>query len=717
MGGSSSTFSYEGQLLNDKRLQSDETKSGAFCRRFKGYPNGLTFPFEDEKENPVTTIWEALQRGVRINPKGPMLGTRLYERAGDKYKINPQNKFVVRGDYVWDTYEEISALTAEIGYGLRHLGLKQNDNIGIYSNNRAEWMITALSLWSQSMRVVSLYATLGEQFFKFIVNETQLELIFIEKTSIKSMVSLMSENLIPTVKYIVQFDANRKYRNFLEVVDPDDVKTLAEHNIKLLGLSDIRKLGQEHKIEPSLPKSDDLCYIMYTSGTTGNPKGVMLSHGNIVSGIASVPIYVQINMKDIHISYLPLAHIFETVIQSVMFAYGAKVGFYQGNIKMLTHDFISLQPTILAGVPRVFAKIYQRVFSKVQEKNCMAKWYFNKAFTNQSIALRNNQPRDQSYDTKIFFPLRALVGLSRCKLIISGAAPLAPYLAEFLKVAIGAHVIQGYGMTETSAVIAISKTNDTNVGHVGPPCPSCEVRLVDVPEMEYLTSDRNPRGEIQVRGPNVFKGYFNNEEATAKTMVDGWLATGDIGRWNPNGTLSIIDRKKDIFKLANGEYIAAEKIEIQYSKSLFVGQIWIYGNSFKNFIVAVVVPNAEQLLSVCEEKKWWPSPNPRVGDPQFLADFKAVLEGVHKQELKQIIFNSLKAQNANLKRFEFIKDILIESEIDSNLIGFTEKNQCMTPSFKLRRMFLLKRYVKELKTLYTANGEAPSVDEKWPGVD
>jgi len=722
MGSSNSTFSYDDQLLSDTDLQSQETKTGPACRRFAGFPENCLLPFEESKEATIVTIWDAFQRGVRINPKGNMLGTRHFEKSTDSespgYKIDKQTKFVVRGKYVWDSYEEVAEKSLSVGFGLCHLGIKQNANVGIFAQNRAEWIVSALALWSQSMRVVSLYATLGENAVEYIVTQSELELIFIEKKSLKAIAALLAENKIPTVKYIVQFDANEKYGNFLEVVDADDIKTVADYNVKLLGLSEVEKLGQEHKSDPVLPKSDDLCYIMYTSGTTGNPKGVMLSHGNVISALSAIPHYFPIEKHDVHISYLPLAHIFETVMQGGFFLYGASVGFYQGNVKMLTHDFITLRPTVLAGVPRVFAKIYQKVFAGVEQKNCMVKWYFNKAYKYQCEAVRDpkNKTRDPTYDTKLFIPLRTKVGLDRCRLVISGAAPLPPHIAEFLKVVVGADVIQGYGMTETAAVLTLCKLKDPNVGHVGPPNPACEVRLVAVPEMNYLLSDKHPRGEVQVRGPCVFKGYFKNEEATAKTMVEGgWMATGDIGRWNPNGTLSIIDRKKNIFKLANGEYIASEKIENVYSKSPFVGQIWVYGNSFKNFIVAVVVPNAEQILSLCEEKKWWPSENPRVGNPQFLTDFKTVIEGEHKDQIKTIIFNSLKAFNSDLKRFEQLKDIVIESEIDSNLTAFTEENSCMTPTFKLRRLQLLQRYVVQLKQLYADNGEPPKDSEKWPG--
>jgi long-chain acyl-CoA synthetase len=277
---------------------------------------------------------------------------------------------------------------------------------------------------------------------------------------------------------------------------------------------------------------------------------------------------------------------------------------------------------------------------------------------------------------------------------------------EFLKVAIGAQVIQGYGMTETAAIIAVMYPEDNNTGLVGPPCTCNEVRLEDVPEMNYGHD-------------NVFVGYFKNEEETKKTIVDGWLHTGDIGRWNNNGTLSIIDRRKNIFKISQGEYIAAEKIELVYAKSPAVGQIWVYGNSFKSFVLAVVVPNAEYVFNHAKSNGMWPDTSvagTTLASPEFIKAFNDLCTGEHKDTVKKFVFDSMKEQNHNLFGFEKVRDIIIESELDNMLAGFTEANECSTPTFKLRRPFLLNRYVNQLKDTYAANGEENGDGENWPGV-
>jgi len=308
--------------------------------------------------------------------------------------------------------------------------------------------------------------------------------------------------------------------------------------------------------------------------------------------------------------------------------------------------------------------------------------------------------------------------------IITGAAPCPPYLMEFLRVAIGCPVLQGYGMTETSAAAAIMSATDTTTGHNGAPLPCSEIKLVDVPEMKYLHTDTpHPRGEVWVKGANIFKGYFKNDEATKKDLTDdGWLKTGDIGRWNPNGTLSIIDRKKNIFKLSQGEYIAAEKVEAVYAKSAITGQIFLYGNSYKSFVVAVVVPSAIPLFVYLKNQGWWGELPEDFDIKSYAATeaFRTQLHTVaqaHVAEVKTFVFDQLKVEGKSLKSFERARDIYVETVMNDQLSGFTEANECMTPTFKLRRPFLLKRYLTELQGMYVANGEENRADEHWPGTD
>jgi len=274
-------------------------------------------------------------------------------------------------------------------------------------------------------------------------------------------------------------------------------------------------------------------------------------------------------------------------------------------------------------------------------------------------------------------------------------------------------------MTETAATISVTLPSDPNVGHVGPPVPNCEVKLRDVPELGYLSTDEEPRGELLVRGPCVFQGYYKDEEATKECLtVDGWLCTGDVARWNPNGSLSIIDRRRNIFKLPQGEYVACEKIEITLGKAPIVGQIWVYGNGFKTFLLGVVVPSMEVTHQFCAAKGWWPDADKpsSFGSEEYIKNYKAVWLGEHRAELKKELMDNINVHAGQLKGFEKLKDCIIETEINHMGLAFTEENECMTPTFKLRRVFLLKRYHEQLKKMFEDNGEANAADEKWPGL-
>jgi long-chain acyl-CoA synthetase len=736
MGASSSVpFDYESQLVNDRsRWYSNEVdekgvlvappeadaktciRDGKNPRRRIGITDLISVPHPDENDgNGWRTVWELFQRGVQKFGSSPAFGTRIFELDEQKKVKLGSDKTAVRGKYVWQSYSEAQSEILSIASGIVKLGYKAGEVAGIFAPNRVEWVHSQLAAFSQSMRVVALYPSLGTDAVAYIAEHAEISLIFSAKENVDGLLKVAAKGGMK-IKHIIQFDVNEVWNNINDTVEEDQKKKASELGVELIGLSELKKLSTDD-VFPNPPKPDDIAFIMYTSGTTGNPKGALLSHRNIVATISSVPLFCPLSPADRHLSYLPLAHIFETLVQGSFWLSGGSIGFFQNNIKKLTDDLCALRPTFLPGVPRVFSRIYQTVFNSVAQKSCIARYFFSKFYNTQCHNIRNGLPRDATADKKVFIPLREKVGLDQCRVILTGAAPCPPYLLEFLKVAIGSDVLQGYGMTENSAGATVCDPKDRTVGHTGGPNTCCEVKLVDIDDMNYKTTDKpHPRGEVWVRGDNVFMGYYKDEKATSETLFGRWVASGDVGRWNPNGTLSIIDRKKNLFKLSQGEYVAAEAVEQEYGQCGLVAQIWVYGNSFKSTLIGVVVPNGDILASHCRSQGWWiGSAESKVGTDEFSEEFKKTIEGPTAANIKKFIREQLKQHEKVLKGYEKLAEIVVVSEIDRLGMGFSEVNQCLTPTFKLRRPQLLQKFIKQLKAAYTAIGEAPAPDEKWPG--
>ncbi|XP_027367504.1 long chain acyl-CoA synthetase 6, peroxisomal-like isoform X2 [Abrus precatorius] len=431
------------------------------------------------------------------------------------------------------------------------------------------------------------------------------------------------------------------------------------------------------------PKPDDIATICYTSGTTGTPKGAVLTHENFIANVAGATLDEKFSPSDVYISYLPLAHIYERANQVMTVYFGIAVGFYQGDNMKLMDDLAALRPTIFCSVPRLYNRIYAGIISAVKTSGGLKEKLFNVAYNAKRQALLHGKNPSPMWDRLVFNKIKEKLG-GRVRLIVSGASPLSPDIMEFLKICFGGRVTEGYGMTESTCVISCIDESDKLGGHVGSPNPACEIKLVDVPEMNYTSEDQpNPRGEICVRGPIIFLGYHKDEAQTREVIdEDGWLHTGDIGTWMPGGRLKIIDRKKNIFKLAQGEYIAPEKIENVYVTCKFVAQCFVYGDSLNSSLVAVVAVDLDVL------KAW------------------AASEGITYNDLAQLC-NHPKARaavlaemdaagrEAQLRGFEYVKAVTLVLE------PFTMENGLLTPTFKIKRPQAKEYFAKAISDMYS----------------
>uniref|UniRef100_F1KZW9 Long-chain-fatty-acid--CoA ligase n=1 Tax=Ascaris suum TaxID=6253 RepID=F1KZW9_ASCSU len=592
----------------------------------------------------VRTICEAVQRGLRVSNNGPMLGQRKQQSNGTT-------------PFVWMTYKEVIDRSFDLTAGLSELGVKpgQETFIAIYAKNRPEWIISELATYNNRNIVVSLYDTLGTDARSFIINQASIEIVICdEEKKAYGLVEEKSRN--PSLKHLILLDSFG-----------DDLKEkAAKEGISVHRFDDVLTMGRQidkSHFEP--PKPEDLCTLCYTSGTTGIPKGVMLTHGNVIATTTIFQNCSDIDMgpSDVMLSYLPLAHMYERMMECHMYTMGVKVGFFSGNIRKIIEDMKELKPTIVPLVPRMLTRIYEKA-STIINSSYLKKMIFNLSIAYKSYKLRRGIVcNDSLIDSLVFKRLQEEMG-GRVRFMTIGSAPISGDVLNFARATLGAVIVEGYGQTECVAACAVCIPADMSTDQVGIPSPCNAIKLIDVPELGYFTKDGV--GEICIRGYNVFKGYYKDDEKTKEVLdSDGWLHSGDIGRWTEKGTLKIIDRKKHIFKLQQGEYIAPEKIETIYGQSKYVRNVFVYGESLKTCIIAIIVPEEEVLRSTISEQQL------QLNDVTFE-------ELCANETIKKLIFNDIIeiGKKGGLNSMELVKDIYLSPEI------FTIDNGLMTPTMK-----------------------------------
>jgi long-chain acyl-CoA synthetase len=366
----------------------------------------------------------------------------------------------------------------------------------------------------------------------------------------------------------------------------------AEKGVKLYSMAEVESIGEKSGRGPNPPSPDDSITINYTSGTTGAPKGVLLSHMNCVAAAScAMATNMYQTCYDVMLSYLPLAHIYARVSENTCLWGGGAIGYFHGNITELMDDIKQLRPTTFISVPRLFSRIFNAVNAATIEqggvKGALSRHALAAKMQNMKTTGSN---KHALYDRIWANKIAAAIGFERCHGMVSGSAPIAPDVLQTLRCVFSNDFIEGYGMTETYAVALGQLTGDNSAGNCGPPCIAVECRLRDVPEMGYLSTDKpHPRGELLIRGNTVFKSYYKQPDTTAAVFdSDGWFATGDICRVDDLGRFSIVDRVKNLLKLAQGEYISPEKVENQYLANFPVlAQGLVHGDSFQTYLVAV----------------------------------------------------------------------------------------------------------------------------------
>ncbi|GJY43654.1 long chain acyl-CoA synthetase 4-like protein, partial [Tanacetum coccineum] len=517
------------------------------------------------------------------------------------------------GKYVWLTYKEVYDTVLKVGDSICSRGINKACN-------------------AYGLHCVPLYDTLGAGAVKYIICHAEVSVIFAEEAKISEVLKTFPD----TGKYLKTLVSFGTITN--------EQKLLAEeYGLEIYPWEEFLNLETSDSFDLPSKMRSDICTIMYTSGTTGEPKGVIITNESILSILSGVHHHLESMSEE--------------------------------DIKLLIDDLKELKPTVFCAVPRVLDRIYSGLLEKVSAGGFLKHSLFNMAYAYKLRNMSRGYKHEEAapmFDKIIFSKVKEGLG-GNMRLILSGAAPLSASVETFLRVVTCAHVLQGYGLTETCAGSFVAQPNELSMsGTVGPPLPNVDVCLMSVPDMGYDALASTPRGEILLRGNSLFSGYYKREDLTKEVLVDGWFHTGDIGEWQPDGSMKVIDRKKNIFKLSQGEYVSVENLESIFSLVPSIDSIWIYGNSFESFLVAVVNPNKELL-------ERWGSENGVAGD------FCTICENPKTNSYILGELTSI-AKEKKLKGFEFVKAVHLDPapfDMDRDLI---------TPTFKKKRAQFLKYY-------------------------
>ncbi|KAK1300435.1 hypothetical protein QJS10_CPB13g00647 [Acorus calamus] len=650
--------------------------------------------------SPVATAWEGIstlaelfEESCKKYASKRLLGTRkLISREMEETADGRSFEKLHLGSYEWLNYEEVFKNVSNFSSGLLGLGHKRQERAAIFAVTRAEWLIALQGCFRCNVTVVTIYASLGEEALIHSLNEAEVSTVICGHAELKKLANISGQ--LHTVKRVIY-------------MDDEDVITevaLAESktNWRLISFTDVQRLGMESPIDADLPVSADIAVIMYTSGSTGLPKGVMMSHGNVLATIsAAIAILPAPGTKDTYMAYLPLAHILELAAENVMVAVGCAIGY--GNPSTLTDtsnkikrgtkgDVSVLGPTLMTAVPAILDRVRDGVRKKVDAKGGLTKKLFEIGYRRRLSAINGSWFGAWGlemilWDFIVFRKVRAVLG-GNVRFMISGAAPLSGDTQRFINICLGAPIGQAYGLTETCAGGSFSEYDDISVGRVGAPLPCSFVKLVDWPEGGYLISDSPmPRGEIVIGGPNVTAGYFKNEAKTNEVYkVDErgmrWFYTGDIGQIHPDGCLEIIDRKKDIVKLQHGEYVSLGKVEAALIVSPYVDNLMLHADPFRNYCVALVVPSPNSVEDWAQKQGI------------TYTDFSDLCQ--KEETIKEVYGSLLKAAKATrLQKFE------IPSKIKLLPDPWTPEAGLVTAALKLKREVIRKTFALELSKLYT----------------
>lgn len=568
---------------------------------------------------------------------------KQFKVTAEKFAKRPALKFKYQGTYISVSFFELQKRVKQMAAGLKALGIVHGDRVAILSENRSEWVRTDLATLMLGAASVPIHTTLSAKIIAHILNDSGSKVILVSSQELFNKLQLVLDEL-KTIEKIIYIN--------LEDTSASD---------KLISIDEVMKMGEagaQNIQDQASP--DDIASIVYTSGTTALPKGVMLTHKNFITNARGAVKAVLVDEHDVFLSFLPLSHVFErtTGYYAALICQGSCIA-YAENIKQLKSNLAEIKPTMLIAVPRIFEKIHKGIWDKVKEGSAAKRKIFLWALKQTPGTFKYKLA-----DKLVFKKIKKAFG-GNLRLAISGGAALNHKLAKFFH-KIGITIVEGYGLTETAPVITCNRPTNIKLGTVGQKLEGVEIKIAD--DKEVLT-----------RGDCIMKGYWNNDALTKEVIdSDGWLHTGDLGFINSEGFLVIIGRKKEMISLSTGKIAWPEHIEMILNDDRYISQTMVMGNN-KSYLTALIIPDFTEIGRYAEE----------LGLPK-----KEPGELVKEEKLRAVFKQRLEKININLADWEEVRNfILLPQE-------FSQDREELTPTLKLRRKIIEQNNAKQIQGLY-----------------
>lgn len=601
--------------------------------------------------------------------------TAMGDRVAVKFKEG-------RSPYRDLSWKQFGRLVTEMAYGLASLGLERGSCAAVISNTSHLWVASDLSIILNGAISVPIYPTSSQSDVRHILVNSGSSIVFVQNEALLNKVLAVKDE-VPGLKKVILLSAPGNGRSLSELSLEDGL---------VIGLEELQECGRTQTVErPTLlderiaaVEPTDAATIIYTSGTTGTPKGVMLTHDNILSVLEDLTVALPITNQEVYLSFLPLSHVFERVCGEFYWMHSGGAYAFAEGIEHVSKNIAEVEPTMMLVVPRVLDRIYAKVKNGIQGASSRARRLIEWALeVGAEVVEHQSEGRKLRpglvakhwvAERLVFRKLRARIG-SKLRLIVSGGAPASREVMVFFN-SIGMTVLEGYGLTETAAPLTVNRSNLIKPGTVGPILPSVHLRIAD-------------DGEIMVKGPTVFAGYFQDSEATAEAFDDGWFHTGDIGVVDGDGYLKITDRKKDIIVNSSGKNIAPQRVEAILKNVPLVTQAIVFGDK-KKTLVALLTLDEQTALELARDKGW------PAGEFAELAE---------SPQLKQFLRQEMNERSTPLADYERVRNLAVLKGDLSVEAGE------LTATLKVKRNVVASRYKELVESLYRED-EAKLVSSK-----